>query len=105
MHVSCLAYSGLRPTNSFAATSYPAMHIFESRTRYDTPSNSLSSIILVFLVFFPPGLMKSFLTLRTGNASVHVWAFHAISPRVTIDTRLSGNLTKMRSVCPGFLRA
>lgn len=71
-----------------AAASYPAMHIFESWTRYDTPSNSLSSIILVFLVFFPPGLMKSFLTVRTGNAWVHVWAFHPISPHVTIDTRL-----------------
>ena len=42
----------------------------------------------VFLFFFPPGLMKSFLTMRTGNAWVHVWAFHAISPHVTVDTPL-----------------
>jgi len=71
-----------------AAASYPALHIFESWTRYDTPAHSVGSIILVFLVFFPPGLMKSYLTLRTGNAWVHLWAFHAISPHVTIDTRL-----------------
>lgn len=70
------------------AASYPAMHIFESWTRYDSISHSAFSIIVVFLTFFPPGLMKSFLTMRTGNAWVHVWAFHAISPHVTVDTRL-----------------
>jgi hypothetical protein len=31
---------------------------------------------------------ESFLTPWTGNAWVHVWAFHAISPHVTVDTRL-----------------
>jgi hypothetical protein len=31
---------------------------------------------------------KSFLTWRTGNAWVHVWAYYAISPHVTVDTRL-----------------
>jgi hypothetical protein len=70
------------------AASYPTMHIFESWTNYDTPAHGLASVILVFLVFFPPGMMKSFLTVRTGNAWVHLWAFHAISPHVTIDTRL-----------------
>jgi hypothetical protein len=78
------------PATAFllAAASYPTLHIFESWTHYDSPSHSVASIILIFLVFFPPGLMKSFLTLRTGNAWVHLWAFHAISPHVTIDTRL-----------------
>jgi hypothetical protein len=70
------------------AASYPAMHIFESWTRYDSIPHSILSIIFVFLTFFPPGLVKSFLTMRTGNAWVHVWAFHAISPHVTLDTRL-----------------
>lgn len=70
------------------AASYPAMHVFESWTRYDSISHAAFSIIMVFLTFFPPGLMKSFLTMRTGNAWVHVWAFHAISPHVTVDTRL-----------------
>jgi hypothetical protein len=64
------------------------MHVFESWTRYDSLVHSVVSIIVVFLIFFPPGLMKSFLTLRTGNAWVHVWGFHAISPHVTVDTRL-----------------
>jgi hypothetical protein len=70
------------------AASYPAMHVFESWTRYDSLSHSVLSVIVVFLFFFPPGIMKSFLTMRTGNAWVHLWGFHAISPHVTVDTRL-----------------
>ncbi|MGA7919747.1 MAG: hypothetical protein WCA38_08740 [Candidatus Acidiferrales bacterium] len=70
------------------AASYPAMHVFESWTRYDSIAHAMLSLLVVFLFFFPPGVMKSFLTWRTGNAWVHVWAFHAISPHVTVDTRL-----------------
>jgi len=70
------------------AASYPAIHVFESWTMYDSAAHSALSVIVVFLFFFPPGVMKSFLTLRTGNAWVHVWGFHAISPHVTVDTRL-----------------
>jgi hypothetical protein len=73
------------------AASYPAVHVFESWTRYDTFSHSALSVIVVFLFFFPPGVMKSFLTMRTGNAWVHMWGFHAISPHVTVDTRLIVN--------------
>jgi hypothetical protein len=78
------------PVTAFllGAASYPAIHVFESWTRYDSLEQSAVSVIAVFLLFFPPGLMKSFLTIRTGNAWVHVWAFHAISPHVTVDTRL-----------------
>jgi hypothetical protein len=70
------------------AASYPAIHVFESWTRYDSAAHAAVSVMAVFLLFFPAGSMKSFLTLRTGNAWVHVWAFHAISPHVTVDTRL-----------------
>jgi hypothetical protein len=78
------------PVTAFllGAASYPAMHVFESWTRYDSLSHSVLSVIVVFLFFFPPGVMKSFLTMRTGNAWVHLWGFHAISPHVTVDTRL-----------------
>ena len=62
------------------AVSYPLMHIFESWTRYDSLYHAAVSIIFVLLTFFPAGLMKSFLTFRTGNAWVHMWAFHAITP-------------------------
>lgn len=79
------------PVTAFllGAASYPAIHIFESWTRYDSPAHAAASVMAVFLLFLPPGLMKSFLTLHTGNAWVHVWAFHAISPHVTVDTRLN----------------
>jgi hypothetical protein len=70
------------------AVSYPTMHIFESGTRYDSIRAAAMSLTFVYLLFIPPGLMKSFLTWRTGNAWVHVWAYHAISPHVTVDTRL-----------------
>jgi hypothetical protein len=70
------------------AVSYPTMHIFESGTRYDSIEAAAMSLTFVYLLFIPAGLMKSFLTWRTGNAWVHVWAYHAISPHVTVDTRL-----------------
>lgn len=78
------------PVTAFllAAASYPAVHVFETWTRYDTLAHSGLSVIVVFLIFFPPGVMKSFLTMRTGNAWVHMWGFHAVSPHVTVDTRL-----------------
>jgi hypothetical protein len=73
------------------AVSYPTMHIFESGTRYDSIAGAAMSLTFVYLLFVPAGLMKSFLTWRTGNAWVHVWAYHAISPHVTVDTRLIVN--------------
>ncbi len=78
------------PVTAFllGAASYPTMHVFESWTRYDTLGHAALSVIMVLLTFFPPGVMKSFLTIRTGNAWVHMWGFHAVSPHVTVDTRL-----------------
>jgi hypothetical protein len=70
------------------AVSYPTMHIFESGTRYDSIRAAAMSLTFVYLLLIPAGLMKSFLTWRTGNAWVHVWAKQAISPHVTVDTRL-----------------
>lgn len=73
------------------AVSYPTIHIFESGTRYDSMSAAVVSLTYVYLLFIPAGLTKSFLTWRTGNAWVHFWAHHAISPHVTVDTRLIVN--------------
>jgi hypothetical protein len=68
------------------ALSYAALHIFEYWTVYDSLPHALLSIIFVILTFFPPGLMKSYLTLRTANAWVHLWGYLAITPHVTADT-------------------
>ena len=66
--------------------SYAALHIFEYWTLYDSVPHALLSAITVLLTFGPPGLMKSYLTLRTANAWVHLWGYHAITPHVTGDT-------------------
>lgn len=70
------------------ALTYAGLHIFEYWTVYDSLTNGILSVVFVFLQFAFPGLIKSFLTLRTGNAWVHLWAYHAIAPHVTVDTPL-----------------
>ena len=82
-----LKLSGSVPaTVILGGLTYAALHIFEYWTVYDTVNNSILSVLFVFLQFTVPGMVKSFLTLRTGNAWVHVWAYHAISPHLTVDT-------------------
>lgn len=70
------------------ALTYAGLHLFEYWTVYDSLTNGILSVIFVFLQFAFPGLIKSVLTLRTGNAWVHLWAYHAIAPHVTVDTPL-----------------
>jgi hypothetical protein len=77
------------------AVSYAALHVTEYWTVYDSISHSVLSIMFVLLTFFWPGLIKSFLTLRTGNAWVHLWAYHAVAPHVTSDTP---NIVKFFSI-------
>jgi hypothetical protein len=42
----------------------------------------------VLLQYFGPGMFKSVLTLRTGNAWVHALSYHIIAPHVIVDTPL-----------------
>lgn len=65
---------------------YAGFHITEYWTVFDTASLSAVSIILVFSQFTGPGMIKSLLTLRTGNAWVHLLAYHSVVPHVTVDT-------------------
>jgi hypothetical protein len=82
----------LKMTNSVVLTiilgglTYAWLHIGDSWTNYGTFSNGLLSLIFVTLQYFGPGMVKSLLTLRTGNAWVHAWAYHAFEPHVLIDT-------------------
>lgn len=73
---------------ALGALTYAALHLFEYWTVYDSLANGILSVAFVFLQFAYPGLIKSVLTLRTGNAWVHLWAYHAIAPHVTVDTPL-----------------
>jgi hypothetical protein len=82
----------LKITNSVVLTiilgglTYAWLHVGDSWTNYSTFSNGLLSLIFVTLQYVGPGMIKSLLTLRTGNAWVHAWAYHAFEPHVLIDT-------------------
>src|SRR5215208_6051372 len=92
----------LKLTGSVAATivlggvAYATIHFFEAWTTYDTVANGMLSVIFLMFQYFGPGMVKSVLTLRTGNAWVHLWAYHAIAPHVTVDTPNIVNVFKLR---------
>ena len=67
---------------------YAAMHIVEGWSAFDSPRNTALSLIFVLLQYVGPGMMKSVLTLRTGNAWVHAFSYHIIAPHVIVDTPL-----------------
>jgi len=67
---------------------YAAMHIVEGWSVFDSPQNTALSLIFVLLQYVGPGMMKSVLTLRTGNAWVHAFSYHAIAPHMIVDTPL-----------------
>jgi hypothetical protein len=67
---------------------YAAMHIVEGWSTFDSPRNIALSLIFVLLQYFGPGMIKSVLTLRTGNAWVHALGYHIIAPHVIVDTPL-----------------
>jgi hypothetical protein len=81
----------LKLTNSFATTvllgglTYAAMHIVEGWSVFTTPRNTALSLIFVVLQYFGPGMIKTVITLRTGNAWVHAFGYHAIAPHVLVD--------------------
>lgn len=82
----------LKLTGSVAITillgglTYALLHTFDGWTNYGTLGSGIVSFIVVLAQYVGPGMAKSVMTLRTGNAWVHVWAYHAIDPHVTIDT-------------------
>jgi hypothetical protein len=65
--------------------SYAALHVCEYWTVYDSLPHAVLSLLFVLTTFIGPGLIKSYLTVRTGNAWVHLWAYHAFAPHVTSD--------------------
>ncbi len=84
----------LRLTGSAATTvilggvTYTLLHCFDGWQAFSTPSAVALSVIFLFLQYLGPGMIKTVLTLRTGNAWVHVWAYHAIAPHTIADTPL-----------------
>jgi len=67
---------------------YAAMHLVEGWSAFDSPRHIVLSLLFVLFQYFGPGMMKSVLTLRTGNAWVHALSYHAFAPHVIVDTPL-----------------
>lgn len=67
---------------------YAGMHFPEAWMVFDSPGNVILSATFLILVYFGPGMIKTILTIRTGNAWVHAWAYHAIAPHTILDTPL-----------------
>jgi len=67
---------------------YTLMHLWDAWTVFASPADAAPSIAFLFFTYFGPGMMKTVLTLRTGNAWVHVWAYHALALHTFHDTPL-----------------
>jgi hypothetical protein len=82
----------LRLTGSTATTvilgglAYAGLHVWDAWTVFDSPGNAALSLVFLLLTYFAPGMFKTVLTVRTGNAWVHVWAYHALAPHTLADT-------------------
>ena len=76
---------------------YAAMHIVEGWSAFDSPRHIALSLLFVLLQYFGPGMIKSVLTLRTGNAWVHALGYHAVAPHVLIDAPL---MVKIFGIAP-----
>ncbi|MFB9834046.1 hypothetical protein [Actinoallomurus acaciae] len=85
----------LRLTGSVPATvilgglTYALLHFFDGWTNFASPVDTLLSVLYLLLFYTGPGMFKTFLTVRTANAWVHVWAYHAIAPHTLIDTPMT----------------
>jgi hypothetical protein len=82
-----LIYS-ITATVLMGGATYALMHLVEGWSVFRTPGEAALSLIFVFLTYQGPGMFKSFVTLRTGNAWVHAIAYHAIAPHTIVDAPL-----------------
>jgi xanthosine utilization system XapX-like protein len=65
---------------------YTLLHVWDAWTVFGSPASTVLSAIFLLMTYFGPGMIKTFLTVRTGNAWVHVWAYHALAPHILLDT-------------------
>jgi hypothetical protein len=75
---------------------YAGLHIWDAWAVFTSPREAALSLIFLLFTYLGPGMIKTFLTLRTGNAWVHVWAYHAFAPHTLIDTPHIVEIFKIR---------
>jgi hypothetical protein len=92
----------LKLTGSYTVTvllggvTYAAMHLVEGWSVFGSPRDTALSLLFVFLGYTGPGMIKSFITLRTGNAWVHALGYHAVAPHVVADAPLIAKVFALR---------
>jgi len=75
-------------TAILGGVTYAALHFFEAWTLWNSSTSIALSLIFLMFQYFGPGMVKSVLTIRTGNAWVHLWSYHSVAPHVLLDTPL-----------------
>lgn len=65
---------------------YTALHVWDAWLVFSSPRTAALSVVFLVFTYLGPGMIKTYLTLRTGNAWVHVWAYHAFAPHTLVDT-------------------
>jgi len=58
---------------------YAVVHCFEAWTLWNSLENAVLSVVFLMFQYFGPGMVKSVLTIRTGNAWVHVWSYDSLA--------------------------
>lgn len=75
---------------------YTAVHAADGWAQFTSPRAVALTIVFLLGQYFGPGMIKTYLTVRTGNAWVHVWAYHALAPHVLLDTPLVVHVFDLR---------
>jgi hypothetical protein len=86
----------LPATVLLGGVTYAAMHLVEGWSVFATPREAALSLLFALLGYFGPGMIKTFITLRTGNAWVHAIGYHAIAPHVIVDAPLIAKVFGLR---------
>lgn len=76
---------------------YTLLHVWDAWAVLTSPANWLLSVIFLFFTYLGPGMMKTVLTIRTGTAWTHVWAYHALAPHTLIDAPHVVEIFRLRS--------